>query len=89
MATPKDTKVCPEGRGGSLLRGILVPEAWDENGNIVRMALATAEEEHYVVDLRGREKDVTHLIREKVTVLGQIRNEGNQAILEVEDYWLG
>jgi hypothetical protein len=89
MATPKETKVYPDGKGGSLLRGIFIPEAWDENGNIIRIALATEGEENYLVDLRGREKDVARLVREKVTVLGQIRKEGNQRILEVEDYWLG
>lgn len=89
MAAPKETKVYPDGKRGSFLRGILIPEAWDENGNIIRIALATAEEENYLVDLRGREKEVAHLIRERVTVLGQVRMEGKQRILEVEDYWLG
>jgi hypothetical protein len=89
MANPKESKGHPEGKEGYLIRGILVPAAWDENGNIIRIALATEEEEHYLIDLSGRGRDVARLIREKVTVLGQIRQEGNKRILAVEDYWLG
>jgi len=89
MATPKETKGDPEGKRGFLLRGILIPEAWDEEGNVIRIALATAEEQYYPLDLSGKGKDVARLIREKVTVLGQIRKEGSQRILEVHDYWLG
>jgi hypothetical protein len=89
MTTRRETKASHEGIGGFLVRGILIPESWDQNGNIVTIAIATTEEENFLVDLKGRGKDVARLIREKVTVLGQIREEGNQRILEVEDYWLG
>jgi hypothetical protein len=89
VATREETKGHHEQKGGFLVKGILIPESWDQNGNIVRIAIATAGEENFLVDLKGKGKDVVRLIREKVTVVGQVREEGNQRILEVEDYWLG
>jgi hypothetical protein len=88
VATREETKGRHERKEGVLVRGILIPESWDQDGNIVRIAIATAGEENFLVDLKGRGKDVVHLIREKVTVVGHVRKEGNQRILEVEDYWL-
>ena len=65
VATREETKGRHERKEGVLVRGILIPESWDQDGNIVRIAIATAGEENFLVDLKGRGKDVVHLIREK------------------------
>jgi hypothetical protein len=36
------------------IRGVVVPMAWDERGNVVAIALSTHDEDEYAIDKEGR-----------------------------------
>ena len=64
--------------------GIVVPIAWDVQGNPIRTALSTNDEREYMIDRRSRKgKEVATLLREQVQVGGILNNKGS---ILVKDY---
>lgn len=89
MTTFDEKMTAQEGRANFVVQGIVIPVAWDEKGNIVQTALATAAEESFLVEPKGKGMDMARLVRDRVTLVGQVRQEGDKRIIEVDDYWLG
>ena len=42
-------------------RGVIIPVEWDENGNVVAIAISTHGEEEYVIEEEGKEVLTTTL----------------------------
>jgi hypothetical protein len=76
-------------RARSEFEGILIPVAWDEAGSVTKIALATTAEANLFIDPKGKGKELTTLVRHKVTIFGSVHQEAHESILEVQDYWLG
>jgi hypothetical protein len=66
------------------IRGILVPAAWDQNGNVTRVGLMTEDEEEYLLDEGGNSVGLFSLVRRQVQVRGRARQEGGRKIIVVE-----
>jgi hypothetical protein len=63
------------------IRGIVIPAAWDEKGNVISVAIATYHEEKYLVadNITGRR--LMSLLKKNVTVDGVIKDEDTVKII--------
>ena len=48
------------------IKGILIPAAWDEDGKIVSLAIATNDEQEYLIDACQRITKLVSLLRHEV-----------------------
>ena len=68
------------------IRGIVIPVDWDEEGNIVAIAVSTHDEEEYLICGQDKGEELRAHIREEVEISGVLRKEkGNKTII-VTDY---
>ena len=68
------------------LKGIVIPAAWDQNGNIISLAIATDDEQEYLIDSRQRIAKLISLLRQEVVVSGTIKQSEKNKIIRVESY---
>ena len=63
------------------IRGIVIPVAWDEKGNVISVAIATYHEEKYLVadNITGRK--LMSLLKKNVAVDGAIKDEDTVKII--------
>jgi hypothetical protein len=63
------------------IRGIVIPAAWDEKGNVISVAIATYYEEKYLVadNITGRK--LISLLKKKVVVDGVIKDKDSVKII--------
>jgi len=63
------------------IRGIVIPDAWDEKGGVMSVAIATCHEEKYLVadNLTGRR--LMSLLKKSVAVEGVIKDEDTVKII--------
>ena len=52
------------------LQGILIPSAWDKDGNVSGVSISTYDEEVYALDVDNRWAALMNLLREKVQIQG-------------------
>jgi hypothetical protein len=70
-----------------IIRGLLVPVDWDEEGNITEIAVSTYFEEEYLIEKNAREEVLLPFLRQKVKVIGFVRmDERGRKIVRVEEY---
>ena len=76
----KATKSHPENRSITAT-GVVIPVMWDIQGNPIRVALATTDEQEYVIDRRSRNgREVATLLREQVQIEGFLNEKGSITI---------
>ena len=63
------------------IRGIVIPAAWDEKGDVISVAIATYHEEKYPVadNITGRR--LMSLLKKRVVVDGIIKDEDTVKII--------
>jgi hypothetical protein len=66
-----------------ILKGIVIPAGWDLNGNIVKLAIATDDEQEYLIENHGNVAKLKTLLRQEVVVSGSIRNKKNYKAIKV------
>ena len=65
-------------------RGIVIPTEWDPKGGVTALAIATGEEEEFIIDDRGEMKKLNAFLREEVEVSGLFgTNGGSKRILKI------
>ena len=57
-----------------LVKGILIPAGWDLHGNIVKLAIATGDEQEYLIENHHKIEKLKNLLRQEVVVSGLIRD---------------
>ena len=64
------------------IEGLIIPNKWDENGNITGIAIHTDKEEVYVVAHNRMESELSNQLHVKVRIEGKImqRLDGNKLI---------
>ena len=73
--------------GSILIKGLLVPVEWDEEGNITETAVSTYLEEEYLVERNARGKALSPFLRQKVKVIGFVRmDDRSRKAVRVEAY---
>ena len=58
-----------------ILKGIVIPAAWDLNGNIVKLAIATGDEQEYLIENHRKIAQLRALLRQEVVVSGSVRDK--------------
>ena len=71
----------------TILRGIVLPAQWDDEGNVMRIAINTHDEKEYVIDFSGRGKELLGHLKELIEVNGRVReNMGGNPYVKVNHY---
>jgi hypothetical protein len=68
------------------LRGLVIPVAWDEKGNVTDLAVSTDNEEEYLIERSGKGEDLFHFVREEVEVKGILKTDDNRKVINVRTY---
>lgn len=55
------------------IKGIVVPTNWDGNGNVISLAIATSDEQEYLIENHQQIADVWTLLRQEVVATGSIK----------------
>ena len=72
------------------ITGIVVPENWDENDNVTRVAIKTLDYQEYVVEHNKEGKELLALVDNKVRVTGTVRERlDGDLIINVKSYERG
>ena len=68
------------------LRGIVIPAAWDQNGKIISVAIATDDENEYLVETQQTVAKLMSLLRREVEVTGKIIRTEKNNIIRITSY---
>ena len=68
------------------IKGIVIPAAWDQNGKIITLAIATDDEKEYLIDSRRVVSKLIHLLRQEVVVTGTINQTRKNRYIQVKSY---
>ena len=66
-----------------IIKGIVIPADWDLHGNIVKLAIATGDEQEYFIDNHHKIEKLKNLLRHEVVVSGLIRDMKEYKAIEV------
>ena len=73
----KQSKSCSENRSITAV-GIIVPVAWDNEGNPIQVALSGNDEHEYVIDTRSKKgREAAGLLKEHVQIEGILTDNGS------------
>jgi hypothetical protein len=78
------------GRGGEkvTIRGIVIPADWDEDGNVVAIAVSSFDEVNYLVEKDKTGKQLSLLLQQSVEVTGIVREENGMKRIKIKKYSL-
>jgi hypothetical protein len=69
------------------ITGIVVPEDWDEKGNVIRVAIKTFDSQEYVVEYNKKGKELLAFVDNKVRVGGTVRERlDGDMVISVNSY---
>jgi hypothetical protein len=68
------------------IKGIVIPAGWDPNGNIISVAIATDDEQEYIIDTRQKAPKLLSLLRQEVVVTGTIRKTEKNKIIRIKSF---
>lgn len=66
------------------IKGIVIPAAWSQDGNIVSLAIATNDEQEYLIDTRQSITKLLSLLRHEVVVTGTVMQTEKNKIIRIE-----
>ncbi|MBW2407118.1 MAG: hypothetical protein JRF17_07090 [Deltaproteobacteria bacterium] len=67
------------------IRGILIPSAWNEKGDVIALAVATYNEEKYLVSDNAMVPRLLSLIRKRVIVNGIVNRQDTDRNIDIKD----
>jgi len=68
------------------VRGIVIPVAWDEQGNVIATAIFDHDENEYLVDKAGRGEEFLSLIRQEIEAKGVVTGQAHKKIFTIREY---
>jgi hypothetical protein len=68
------------------IKGVVIPVAWDAEGNAIKAAIFTANEEEYLIEENTNLSRLLSLLKQEVEVKGMVREEAGQKVINVERY---
>lgn len=72
----------------SIIRGVVIPVDWDEQGNVVAIAVSSHDEKEYLVERGGKGSELLAYVRKEVEVDGAVKEEDNKQLIKVKKYRL-
>lgn len=70
------------------VRGLIIPVDWDQEGNVVELALSSYDEREYRIEKQDKGIELFKFIREEVEVTGSIVEEKGKKTFKVKEYTL-
>ena len=80
------------GRKGNLettmicIEGIIIPANWDNNGNVVDLAIATRDEEEYLITDKDQIARLKSFLRQEVEIEGITQIQKGKRIIKVKKF---
>ena len=68
------------------IRGVVIPTAWDDQGNVTGIAISSHDENEYQVDHKGKGPELLLHIRKEVEAAGVVREEEGKKIVRIRKY---
>jgi hypothetical protein len=68
------------------IRGVIIPTAWDDQGNVTGIAISSHDENEYLVDHKGKGPELLFHIRKEVEAAGVVREEEGKKIVRIRKY---
>jgi hypothetical protein len=68
------------------IRGVVIPTAWDDQGNVTGIAISSHDENEYQVDRKGKGPELLLHIRKEVEAAGVVREEEGKKIVRLRKY---
>lgn len=69
------------------IRGIVIPADWDDNGLPRSVAIATYQEQKYLVAESPKCRQLLALLNERVVVSGKVHQEEQNMVIDVGDFY--
>ena len=67
------------------IKGIVVPADWDGNGNVILLAIATRDEQEYIIENHQQIANLWPLLRREVVAMGYIKYGKEQKRISVSE----
>ena len=68
------------------IHGIVIPVAWNEKGEVISVAIATYNEDKYLVEDNIKGRQLLSLIRKRVVVKGILTRRNANNVIEVDSF---
>jgi len=68
------------------LEGIIIPASWDNKGNVIDLAIATRDEEEYLITDKDQVAQLKPLLRQEVEITGILRTQEGKRIIRVKRF---
>jgi hypothetical protein len=68
------------------IEGIIIPSQWDKQGNIVELAIATRNEEEYLVADEDQVSKLKPLLRKEARVRGILQTKDGKKLIDVTEF---
>jgi hypothetical protein len=68
------------------IEGIIIPANWDSNGNVVDLAIATRDEEEYLITDKDQIARLKPLLRQEVEIEGFAQIQEGKRIIKVKKF---
>jgi hypothetical protein len=68
------------------VEGIIIPANWDNNGNVVDLAIATRDEEEYLITDKDQIARLKPLLRQEVEIEGITQIQEGKIIIKVKKF---
>jgi hypothetical protein len=65
------------------IEGIVIPTAWDSEGNVISLAIATSDEQEYLIGNNGQITNLLPLLRRDVVVTGSVETCKGHKVIRV------
>jgi hypothetical protein len=67
------------------IKGIIIPTEWDGNGNVISLAIATCDEQEYLIENHQQIANLWTLLRREVVAMGSIKCVKKQKRIELSE----
>lgn len=67
----------------TIIKGIILPAGWDKRGKVQLLAVATQQEEEFLVEDIRQIKKLKPFLRREVEILGILGAKNNKKIIDV------
>ena len=68
------------------VEGIIIPANWDNKGNVVGLAIATRDEEEYLITDKDQMARLKPLLRQEVAITGILQIKKGRNIINVKRF---
>lgn len=68
------------------VEGIIIPASWDNKGNVIDLAIATRDEEEYLIIDKEQVARLKPLLRKEVEITGILRTRKGKRIIRVKRF---